>query len=127
MWAAIANTLIGLWMMMAPALLGYPTPAANNTYIIAPLVITFAITAIWEVNRSIRYIILPLGLWLAAAPFILGYEGIPRYHDLVAGITIAALSLVKGKIEGNYGGGWRSLFQKHPAHSSSQVKVTGNK
>jgi hypothetical protein len=116
MWAAVVNMILGVWVMMAPAILGYETAAAHNSYVVGPLVITFAITAIWEVNRSARFLNIPAGLWLAVAPFVLGYEGVSVYNDLATGLAIAALSLAKGKITGSYGGGWRSLFQKKPLH-----------
>jgi hypothetical protein len=120
MWAAIINIILGLWVMIAPAILNYEQEVANKSYIIGPIVITFAITAIWEVNRSLRFANIPLGLWLAASPFLLSYDGMPLYNDLLTGAGIIAFSLVKGNITGRYGGGWLSLFRSNPEHIQQQ-------
>lgn len=119
--AAIVNILLGLWVMIAPAMFDYNEEASNNSYVIGPLVITFAITSIWEVNRNIRYANVLAGLWLAASPFVLEYSGFARYNHLFTGIAIAALSFIKGKIENRYGGGWKSLFEKHPFHEQEEA------
>ena len=116
MWAAIMNVVMGLWMMITPALFDFEKRTADNHYIVGPLVITFAITAIWEVNRSTRYFNLVAGLWLAASPFLLSFQQQEViWINLITGIIIALLSLVRGKIKGQYGGGWRSLFEKNSA------------
>lgn len=116
MWAAILNTILGVWVIIAPWALSYDPDVANKNYIIGPIVITFAITAIWEVNRSLRYANILCGLLLAASPFLFSYDGMALYNDLVTGIAILGLSLVKGSVKGRYGGGWRSLLESNPVH-----------
>ena len=34
-----------------------------------------------------------LGLWLAAAPLVLGYGGVPAINDVVLGLTVLAVAL----------------------------------
>ena len=98
--------------MISPALFSFEKAAADNNYITGPLVITFAIMALWEVNRSARWLTLFAGVWLLIAPFVLGVEdSSARWITMAAGILLIAFSLIKGKIKGSYGGGWRSLFQ----------------
>ena len=112
--AAIINILLGLWLTLSPSLLSFEKAAANNNYILGPLVITFAITAIWEVNRSVRFFNLLAGAWLVLSPFILGFESsIAILITITTGVLIMIFSLIKGTIKGNYGGGWKSLFEKH--------------
>ncbi len=60
--------------MLAPGLFEFGKKAADNNYIIGPLVITFAITAIWEENRSARYFNLAAGTWLDCFSFILCFD-----------------------------------------------------
>jgi hypothetical protein len=113
MWAAILNTLIGLWTMFAPGLLEFEKTAANNCYIVGPLVITVAVASIWGVNRSFRYFNLLAGIWLAVSPVFLSYDTIPEIaNSLASGVLMTLLSLVKGKIKHQYGGGWRILFKR---------------
>lgn len=113
MWARLANTALGLWLMAAPAVLGYEgTAAATNDRITGPLAATFAIIAIWEVTRTLRWLNLALGLWLLAAPWSLG--GFPAEATLTSmatGALLAVFSLVRGKIRQDHGGGWSAVWR----------------
>jgi len=112
MWAAIVNTVLGIWVMISPHILGYEKPLANNNYIVGPLEITFAIMAIWEVNRSARYFNVVAGVWLALSPFIINTDLFAAHlNNAVTGLLIAGLSLIRGEIKGRYAGGWRSLIK----------------
>ncbi len=117
MWNAIINTIIGIWVMVAPVALGFEKTAANNNHIIGPLVVTTAITAIWEVNRSARYVNIVLGIWLLVSAFFIDAGATAgMISNILSGLMIFCLSLSGGKIKGRYGGGWRSLFQNEPPH-----------
>lgn len=112
MWARLANTAVGIWLMAAPAVLGYGGPAATNDRIVGPLAATFAIVAIWETTRALRWLNLALGLWLLAAPWLLGgYAGDAVLNSLAAGALLALFSLVRGEMKQKYGGGWRALWR----------------
>jgi hypothetical protein len=109
MWPQLVNTALGIWLMAAPAVLGYGRPASTNDHIIGPLVATFACIAIWEATRSVRWINLPLGLWLIAAPLLLGHPPDGAVNSVVCGIAIAILSSVGGAIQQRFAGGWSAL------------------
>lgn len=112
MWAQIINAALGIWLMAAPGILHYGTPAAANDRIIGPVAATFAIIAWWEVTRGARWANLPLGLWLVAAPWWLGYaEGVATANNLTVGVLLLGFSFVKGKIQKQYGGGWSALWK----------------
>ena len=112
MWARLANTAIGIWLMAAPAVLGYAEPAATNDRIAGPLAATFAIIAIWEVTRALRRLNLALGLWLLAAPWLLGaYPADATLNSMAAGALLAAVSLVRGELRQKYGGGWPAVWR----------------
>ncbi len=115
MWAAIFNIIAGIWIMITPALFAFEKAEADYNYIIGPLAITCAIVALWELNRSARFFTLLSGIALIASPlFFQSTEAI--WNNVVAGVVMVLLSLVKGKIKGHYGGGWKSLFQHEPEH-----------
>lgn len=117
MWAAIINILLGLWLMISPGLLQFEKAASNNNYIVGPMVLTFAITALWGVNRSARFLNVATGIWLAVSPFIIGFQSsVAIWSTVLSGVLIAGFSFVRGSIKRNYGGGWRSLFEKDPVH-----------
>jgi hypothetical protein len=121
MWGAIINILVGVWLMICPYLFQFQKTAADNCYIVGPVVITSAIIALWEINRSARYVNIMAGGWMVVSPLILDFQSSSEiWITIISGFFIAALSFVKGKIKGNYGGGWRSLFEKNPAHLKQQ-------
>lgn len=124
MWAAVLNILIGLWLMLAPTYLHLSLPAETNYYIVGPLVITFAITSVWEFNRSLRYFNLLAGIWLLASILILGMDSSDEvWSTALSGVLLIAFSLVKGKQKGNYGGGWKSLFEADKEFFKDKVIV----
>ena len=120
MWARILNTMIGLWLMIAPGIFNYSAAASDNGHIAGPIVVTFSIVAIWEATRPVRKWNIPVAIWLLVAPWILGYENtIAIVSDMGAGILVMIFSSVKGSIEQNFGGGWSSLWKKDPEHMQS--------
>jgi hypothetical protein len=117
MWTAIINILLGLWLMISPELLQLEKTASSNNYIIGPLILTFSITALWELNRSALFFNAVMGIWLAISPLVLNLQSsVAIWNTILSGILIVLFSLIKTRKKGNYGGGWRSLFEKDPVH-----------
>lgn len=116
MWAQVVNIVLGLFLMVAPAIWPFDKMESHHHYIIGPLIITFGITALWEVNRNTRWMNVLFGIWLLLSPFVLGTRGLVAKIDIFIGILLIVFSLFKGTITQRYGGGWQSLFQKNPAH-----------
>jgi hypothetical protein len=108
----IINAILGIWLMAAPAVLGYSRPASTNDHIVGPLVATFACIAIWEATRSVRWVNLPLGLWLIVAPLALGHPTSGQLNSVLCGIAIAGLSCVGGAVTQRFGGGWSALWRR---------------
>lgn len=124
MWAAIISVLIGLWIMIAPEYFQFGRPEANNHFIVGPLVVTAAVIAIWEVNRSARYFNLCAGIWLAVSPLLLSYETQEAiWNSIIAGILLLIFSLIKGKITRRYGGGWETLISGDQTFFKDKVVV----
>lgn len=110
-WARLLNSAVGIWLMAAPAVLGYDAPAATSDRLIGPVAVSFAIIALWEVTRPVRRVNTALGLWLLAAPWLLGYAPVPAVNSIIAGVLLITLSLVRGEVSGQYGGGWRAVWK----------------
>ena len=117
MWAQIVNVFMGVGLMISPAIFNFKKVAADNNHVAAPILLTFAIISLWEINRDARLFNIITGLWLVLSPFILGFASTGRTIDVIAGIGVIFFSLFKGKSKTNYGGGWISLFQKNPLHA----------
>ncbi len=113
MWSHALTAAVGIWLVAAPAVLGYGAPAQTNHHIVGPLIASFAIIAWWQVTRALRWVNVVLGAWLLMAHWILGYsEFNPVANSMTAGAVTAGLSLIKGRVDKRFGGGWRGLFRR---------------
>ena len=111
MWAQVVSLVVGVWLIAAPQLLNYHGPIRTNNHIVGPLVAAFACIAIWEATRPVRWANFVLGIWLALAPWVLQFEWEDTAHSFAAGLAIACLSLVRGQLRHQVGGGWPALWQ----------------
>lgn len=112
MWAQVINSALGIWLMAAPAILGFNKSIANNDYIVGPLIATFAITAIFENTRNVRRFNWLPGAWLLLAPWVLDYDSTTAtLNDMLTGALVIAFSFVKGEVKSELGGGWSSLWK----------------
>ena len=109
--ARVLALLAGLWLMASPAALGYVgTTAESSDRIVGPLAAAASFIAMWGVVRSLRWIALAVGVYCVVAPWVLGFQVAAALSNLITGATLAAASVVTGKDEERYGGGWRSLI-----------------
>jgi hypothetical protein len=123
MWAQIINTIIGLWLMAAPAILGYSGPANTNQRIVGPIAVSFAVIACWEVTRQARWTNLVLGVWLIVAPLVLSHETSAGITSIASGVLLALFSLVRGRYRPErFGGGWSALWKR----DALEAKQTDN-
>jgi hypothetical protein len=103
-WTLVGSTVLGIWLMVAPPVLGSQGTAANSDYLIGALVVTFAVIAWAEVTRSARSLNVLFGIWLVVAPWLLaGATSAARWNDMVVGTALVILSLSRGKIRERYG------------------------
>lgn len=112
MWARLLSAALGIWLMAAPAVLGYGRPMSVSDRVAGPLLAAFSIVAIWGVMRSLRWWTLPVGLWLLLAPWLLGGPVAAYLDSMLVGVAAIALCFVRGAVTDQYGGGWASLL--HP-------------
>ena len=117
MWAQVINAVLGIWLMVAPGVFGFPKTIADNDHIIGPVIATFAVIAFWDCTRVVRTYNIPLGVWLLVAPWVLGYEVTGAIvNDMLVGGLIVLFSFVKGNVEGRFGGGWSAIWKSDTLH-----------
>ena len=94
------DILAGLWLILAPFLLGYTaiTGALWNDIILGATVVLLAASREFGQGYKVAWpswINVLIGLWLIAAPFFLGYSSIVNatWNDVILGIIIAVLAL----------------------------------
>jgi hypothetical protein len=114
MWAQLVSACLGLWLMVAPAVLAYGAPAATVDRVLGPLITTFALVASWEVTRGVRFLNLGCATCLLIAPAVLGYADAAGMNQPVVAMLVAALTCLRWRRSHAYGGGWLSLLRGPP-------------
>ena len=104
--ALLALCAIGIWLAFTRLTYGNSGAMTNSDHVTGLLVVTFSIIAFAEVARAVRFLNIPAGLWLIAAPWLLDGAGSPlaQWGSVVAGVLIVALSVPRGSIRNSYGG-----------------------
>lgn len=102
----LALCAIGIWLTFTRLTYGNSGSMTNSDHLTGLLIVTFAIIAFAEVARAVRFLIVPLGLWLMIAPFVLDGAGSPlaTWAGAATGIVVVALSIPRGSIRNSYGG-----------------------
>ena len=118
MWFRLVNAALGVWLMFAPAVLGHSTTSAvasGSDRILGPLIASAAVAAIWPEIRPLRWVNVVLGVLAVAGPLVIGpFTDWPlsaAVNSVVTGAAVAGLGLLRGKVEGRFGGGWRSVWR----------------
>ncbi|MGA9522654.1 MAG: SPW repeat protein [Myxococcaceae bacterium] len=90
-WASI---VAGVWLVLAPWLLGYTDLSARTNDVWMGLaMIAVAITAIRV--PGFRFVNSGLGAWLVMAPWVLSYNTPqPVVNDVIVGLAVLAFSMV---------------------------------
>ena len=103
-WTLAASTVVGIWLMVAPAILRSEGRAADSDTLIGPLIVTVAVISTAEVVRGLRWVNVLFGLWLLIAPWMLaGASAASRWSDMVAGVAIVAMTVPRGVVRDRYG------------------------
>ena len=106
-WTLAASLAVGVFLLTTPLTLAVAHPLYFSDHIVGCLVITVAVTALGEVTRAVRFLNIPLGLWVAASPLLFaGGEGLSSTIHVSLGLGLAALSLPRGRRTNEHYGGW---------------------
>ena len=112
-WASWTNVVLGVWLIIAPFLLGYSaeTTALWNDIIVGLFIVGFGWYAGSKGNSGASWTNAVIGAWLLSSPFVLNY-GVERAgtNDMIVGLTVLVLAIVAGA---SYRGERRP---QHPAH-----------
>lgn len=115
MWAQLINTILGIWLMAAPAILDYGGHARTNHHIVGPLAVSCGVIALWEVTRPLRWGNLALGLWLLVSAWVVASPWVVVLSSSLVGVLLSAFGFVGGGVDWRrYGGGWSVLWQAIP-------------
>lgn len=102
----LLSIALGIWFMLTRLVFGNAGDLADSDHLVGALVVTFSIIALAEVGRAVRFINLPFGAWLVAAPWLLDGAGssFATWNSVVGGALLIALALPRGRIRDSYAG-----------------------
>lgn len=98
-WRDWLMLLFGAWLVVSPFLLGTTGADAMmvmwNSVIVGVAVVVFAIAVLRKTQVWEEWVLLALGAWLIAAPFLLGYTGIAAamWNSMIVGFLVGADSV----------------------------------
>ena len=108
-WNLALAALIGLSLLFTRITLGADGSLANAHHVIGSLVLTVVSIAAAEVARPVRYLSVPLGALLIAAPFMFVASMVTTVVSMVLGAGLVVLSIRRGPIRERYGN-WNRLI-----------------
>jgi hypothetical protein len=112
MWFQIGNIVLGIWLMIAPAMLPATGPGAAVDRIAGPVVIWLGILALRDVSRPLRAPNVVSGMFLAIAPWLVPNTGLLILSSVLVGWAVIVLSIPRGPLRQRAGGGWWTVI--HP-------------
>ncbi|MEG3191215.1 NAD-dependent epimerase/dehydratase family protein [Lysobacter sp. D1-1-M9] len=106
-WTLVVSALLGASLMFTRLLFDTRPPMADSDHLVGALIVTFAVMAMAEVGRTLRFVNVCFGLWLVIAPWVLGGAGtVASWTGVLIGLAVIALSLPRGKRSGEHYGSW---------------------
>lgn len=106
-WTLVCCALLGAALMFTRVFFDSAPPLADSDHVVGAMIVTFAVMAMAEVARPLRFVNIVLGLWLVAAPWLLaGAGGVGTAFDVGVGVLVVALSLPRGKRSAQHYGRW---------------------
>lgn len=109
-WAQLLSGALGLWLMAAPAVLGYGGPAADAHHVLGPMAASFALVAVWGHMRPLRWVNVFLGGALVVFPVVLSFSLAAAANSALVGLLLVGLGFIRGTVMEEYGGGWSALW-----------------
>ncbi len=105
-WTLTLSIAIGVWLTFTRLSFDSSGAMADSDHLIGLLVVTFSIMAWAEVGRALRFVNIPLGLWLIAAPWLLDGVASPLaiWNGVISGAVLIALAVPRGRIRDSYAG-----------------------
>jgi hypothetical protein len=109
-WNMLVSAAAGVWVMAAPAALGATGAGAASDHVAGALIVTWSVIAFGQIARSARWLNVPMGLWIAAAPWLLdGDTASSRWNDVAVGLALIVLAIPRGRVPQRFGGWNRSI------------------
>ena len=104
----LAATAAGVWLLFAPELLATSGGLANSNHLSGALAASVAVIVMAEPIRLGRFVNVPVGLWIAVSPLVLGGDVVAIVNNVLVALVVVAGSLPRGPIRERFGD-WQRL------------------
>ncbi len=106
-WTLVASAVLGVFLMFTRVFFDTVPPMADSDHLVGAMIVTFAVIAMAEVARPLRFVNVVFGSWLVVAPWVLdGASTFASWAGVVIGVLVVALSLPRGKRSAEHYGDW---------------------
>ncbi|MDF9799201.1 hypothetical protein OKW21_004464 [Catalinimonas alkaloidigena] len=105
-WTLAVSTLLGIWLMFAPAAFGVSieASAADINHLGGSLIVVVSVISMGEVVRRGRYLNILLGLLVAVVPWFLQDSNfVLNLSSAITGLLVAGLAIPRGPKKESYG------------------------
>lgn len=111
-WHLVLAAMAGGWLMGAPYVTGtVGTIAGHSDHLAGALAVTVAVIASDSVARVLRWLLLPVGLWVVLSAWWLpGVTSGSAWNAVAIGSLLVVCGLVRGRITGHFGT-WNRLLR----------------
>ena len=116
-WQEWASFALGLWLAMSPWICGYDeqhAATANAAFVGVALALASHFEASLDAC-SAEWLNLAAGVWLVAAPFVLGYGGLgmPAANAILVGTLVIALAASALSLDKEIEKWWHKVLAEH--------------
>lgn len=116
----VLQMLAGIWLIASPAVFTYVGTAASiNDRVTGPFIATFAVVAMGDATRNVRWWNIPLAVWMLIALGVFDYPGKAIPGIVAAMAIVIAAPFWPRTTKATFGGGWPALFRKDPYDTKS--------
>jgi hypothetical protein len=93
--AAAINALAGIWLILAPFILGYGANVYWNDIVFGAIVLAVALVRVAApALRIISWVNVVIGAWLFASAFWLDATATASWNDVILGVIVFVLGLI---------------------------------
>ena len=107
----IGAIVLGLWLLLSPALLPATSAGAAVDRIAGPVVIWVGALALRSVTRPFRLVNVLTGLFLVLATWLVPNTSALTLSSALVGVAVIGLALVEGAREQRTDGGWWAVVR----------------
>lgn len=107
----IGAIVLGLWLLLSPALLPATTAGAAVDRIAGPVIIFVGVLALRSVTRPFRLLHMLSGLFLIIATWLVPNTGALTLSSALVGVAVIGLALIEGERQQRTDGGWWAVVR----------------